>query len=384
MIKRRNTKTVKIGSVKIGSKYPVSIQSMTKTDTNDVNTTVKQIKELEKAGCEIVRVAVRDLAAAQALDKIRAKINIPLVADVHFNFRLALEAIARSIDGLRLNPGNIYRSEEIKQIARAAKKKKISLRVGVNSGSLRKYNKLGNYNRGGLPIYRQKGKRYLSDNVQGRQRTEKLADSMVRYALNYIKMLESFDFYDIIVSLKASDVVTTVRAYERMAKFCNYPFHLGITASGLPKEGAIKSAIGIGSLLLAGIGDTIRVSLTANPLEETSVAKGILQSLGLRNFGPEIIACPSCGRCEVNLVRIVNMVQNRLNTLYIKYRTLDSHLPKIAIMGCEVNGPGEAADADIGVACGKNSAALFKKGKIIKNLKESEIVDTLIQELVNS
>jgi (E)-4-hydroxy-3-methylbut-2-enyl-diphosphate synthase len=379
MIERRNTKTVKIGSVKIGSKYPISIQSMTKTDTSDVTTTVKQIKELEKVGCEIVRVAVRDLAAIQALDKIRAKINIPLVADVHFNFKLALGAIARNIDGLRLNPGNIYRSEEIKQIVRAAKKKKISLRVGINSGSLRKYNKLNNYSRTNLSFYRQKEKRYLSARGQRRKTTEELADSMVGQALDYIKMLESFGFYDIVVSLKASDVVTTVRAYERMAKLCDYPFHLGITASGLPKEGTIKSAMGIGSLLLVGIGDTIRVSLATSPEEEINVAKEILQSLGLRNFGPEVIACPTCGRAQVDVLEITKEIESRLGR-----KLLPKVTRKVAIMGCEVNGPGEAAEADIGVACGKDSAALFKKGKIVKKLKENEIVDALIQELLNS
>ncbi len=357
MIKRRETKTVKIGSVKIGQRFPVSIQSMSKTDTSDVNATLKQIKALAAAGCEIVRVAVKNRSSIQALGKIKDKIDLPLVADIHFNYRLGLEAIASGVDGLRLNPGNIYRRQEVKQIAQAARKRKVSIRVGVNSGSLRTTNH--------------------------ERRTTKLADSMVKSALDYIKMLESFDFYDIIVSLKASDVYTTVLAYRRLAGQCRYPFHLGITACGLPQSGAIKSAVGIGALLLDGIGDTIRVSLTGSAEQEVVVAKYILQSLGLRNFFPEIIACPSCGRAQMDIVKITQEVNKKLdaipNTQY-RIRPL-----KVAIMGCEVNGPGEARDADIGVACGKNSGILFKRGKIIKKIPETKMVETLIKEIrVNS
>ena len=352
-LKKRLTPLVKIGGVKIGGKNPVSIQSMTKTDTSDVGATVKQIKALEKADCEIIRVAVKDMGDAAALDKIKAKINLPLVADIHFNYRLALEAIKRRVDGLRLNPGNIYNREEVKQIARAAKKRKIPIRVGVNSGSLH--------------------------NTQYSQHNTKLVDSMLKSALDYIKMLESFKFYDIIVSLKASDVATTVAAYRKMAARCRYPFHLGITATGLPEDGAIKSAIGIGALLLEGIGDTIRVSLTAEPREEVRAARQILQALGLRNFGPEIIACPTCGRSQTDIIRVATQLRNKLSTLY---SLLSTKRPiTIAIMGCEVNGPGEARDANIGVACGRKSAVLFKKGKFVKKLKENQIVDTLIKEI---
>jgi len=353
MIKRRKTKTVRIGSAKIGAGYPVSIQSMTKTDTADVSATVRQIKALERAGCEIIRVAVKDTGALAALEKIKAKINIPLAADIHFNYRLALEAAARGVDCLRLNPGNIYRREEVRQIAQAAGKRKIPIRVGVNSGSLRS-----------------QVKKYKEENV---------ADLMVKSALDYIKMLESFNFYDIIVSMKASSVAQTVKAYRKMACLCPYPFHLGITAAGLAPEGVIKSAIAIGSLLLEGIGDTVRVSLTGSPQEEVRAAKEILQSLGLRNFSPEIIACPTCGRCRINVVKIAREVKSKLSA--IRYPLSANGLFTIAIMGCEVNGPQEARDADIGIAGGKRCAALFKKGKIVKRIKESQIVDTLVKEL---
>jgi len=358
MIKRRKTKIVKIGSAKIGAGYPVSIQSMTKTDTADVAATVRQIKALERAGCEIIRVALKNRSALSALEKIKAKINIPLVADIHFNYRLALEAAARGVDCLRLNPGNIYRREEVGQIAQAAGRRKIPIRVGVNSGSLRSL--------------RSQVKKYKEENV---------ADLMVKSALDYIKMLESFNFYDIIVSMKASSVAQTVRAYRKMACLCPYPFHLGITAAGLAPEGVLKSAIAIGSLLLEGIGDTVRVSLTGSPQEEVRAAKEILQSLGLRNFSPEIIACPTCGRCRIDVVKIAREVKSKLSA--IRYPLSANGLFTIAIMGCEVNGPQEARDADIGIAGGKRCAVLFKKGKIVKRIKESRIADTLIKELAS-
>ncbi len=353
MIKRRKTKTVAIGPIKIGSGYPVSIQSMTKTDTADSAATIRQIKTLGQAGCDIVRVAVKHITAVRALKKIKARVNIPLVADIHFDYRLALEAIACGIDGLRLNPGNIYRRQEVKEIAQAARRARIPIRVGVNSGSLPHKPEIKNRN------------------------PEKLADLMVQTGLNYIKLLESFDFYDIIGSLKASDVATAVKAYQKMAGVCAYPFHLGVTAAGLPQQGTIKSAIGIGSLLLAGIGDTIRVSLTASPEEEVRVAKQILQSLALRYFGPEIISCPTCGRCQVDLVKIVRDVSSKLNE--VRSTQYAGRPIKVAIMGCEVNGPGEARDVEIGIACGRNSAVLFKKGKIVKRLKEKQIADAITQ-----
>ncbi|MCQ9208433.1 MAG: flavodoxin-dependent (E)-4-hydroxy-3-methylbut-2-enyl-diphosphate synthase [Omnitrophica bacterium] len=350
-IKRRKTKTINIGAVKVGLGHPVSIQSMTKTDTEDPQATLKQIKALEQAGCEIIRVAVKNTNSALALGKIRPRINIPLMADIHFNYRLALEAVARGVDGLRLNPGNIYRREEVRAIALACKKRKIPIRVGVNSGSLKIEN--------------------------CKLKSVKLEDLMVKAALNYIKMLESFDFYDIIVSLKASSILETVAAYKKFSKRCRYPLHLGITAAGLPEQGTVKSAIGIGALLLEGIGDTVRVSLAGDPLKEVKVAREILQALDLRSFGPKLIVCPTCGRCQTDVVKIAREVKKKLDC---ELSTVNYQLsPKVAIMGCEVNGPGEAAEADLGIACGKNYALLFKQGKIIKKIKKSQIADALLK-----
>ena len=350
-MRRRKTKIVNLGGVKIGGRHPVSIQSMTKTNTADIQATVKQIRALEDCGCQIIRVAVRDRPTAAALDKIKSRINIPLVADIHFDYRLGLEAIARGVDALRLNPGNIYRREQVKAVAGACKRRKIPIRVGVNSGSIR--------------------------SVKRKAQGAKLKDLMVESALDYIKLLESFNFYDIIVSLKSSDAAETVEAYQELAAKCRYPFHLGVTAAGLPEEGRIKSAIGIGSLLLAGIGDTIRVSLAGNPLEEIKAAKQILEALGLRSLGPQLMVCPTCGRCQTDVIKIAQKLAAKLNhsPFTIHYS------PKVAIMGCEVNGPGEARHADIGIACGKKSAVLFKKGRIIRKVKEGEIVSQLLKEL---
>jgi len=326
------TKQIRVGKIKIGGKAPVVIQSMAKTDTRDVSATVRQIKELEKAGCEIVRVAIKDFQAARAIKKIRKRINIPLVADIHFDYRLAIEAIENGADKIRLNPGNIHKEEQIRAVARAAKKRKIPIRVGINSGSLKNAS----------------------------------AGNMVKAAIDYIKILEKARFYDIIVSLKASDVLTTIEAYRKFAKSSRYPLHLGITAAGPVSTGLVKSSIGIGALLLQGIGDTIRVSLTAHPCEEVVAAKNILQALNLRNFGPEIISCPTCGRCQVDLQGIVARLSSRLEAL-------GSRDVKIAVMGCEVNGPGEAKEADIGIAFGKSAGVLFKKGKIVKKVKVNEV-----------
>lgn len=344
MIKRRKTRSVKIGDVGVGGQNPISIQSMTKTHTKDVTATVKEIKRLEKEGCEIIRVAVPDKASAEAIGKIKSRIKIPLICDIHFNYRLALASIEHGADAIRLNPGNINRKEHIEAVVKKAKKEKISIRVGVNSGSL---------NGPGNPI--------LS-----------IAHRMVQSALNYVKILEDLDFYDTIVSLKASDVPTTIGAYRWMASHCDYPFHLGVTATGLPGAGLVKSAVGIGSLLNGGIGDTIRVSLTAGPVEEVRAAKLILGSLELRRFGPEIISCPTCGRCEVDLVKIAKEVEKKMH----------SRMPlKVAIMGCVVNGPGEARDADIGIACGRRSGMLFRQGKKVRKVKESKIVAELLKEI---
>jgi len=349
------TKQVKVENVKIGGGAPVSIQSMAKTDTRDVASTVRQIKELEKAGCEIIRVAVKDFQAAEAIKAIKRKINIPLVADIHFDYRLALLAIENGADKIRLNPGNIHIEEEIRQVVKLAKKRKIPIRVGVNSGSV-------------------SGNRYQVTGI----RSQALVETMVSSALRYIKVLERMGFYDIIVSLKASDVVSTVEAYRLFSKRSKYPLHLGITAAGPVSTGVVKSSIGIGALLLEGIGDTIRVSLTGDPVEEVIAAKNILQALDLRRFGPEIISCPTCGRCQVDLQKIVEKLNLELAVGDGRDRPLQQKC-KIAVMGCEVNGPGEAKEADIGIACGKGSGVIFKKGKIIERVKEKDIVRELLK-----
>jgi (E)-4-hydroxy-3-methylbut-2-enyl-diphosphate synthase len=340
------TRQVRVGNVKIGGGAPVTIQSMTKTDTRDVQATVREIKELEKSGCEIIRVAIKDFEAANAIRAIKRKINLPLVADIHFDYRLALRAIASGADKIRLNPGNIYKEDEIREVAVAAKKRRIPIRVGANSGSIR-----------------------------SRLKGSVLTGDMVKSVLDYIKILERMDFYDIIVSLKASDVLSTIEAYKLFSKRSKYPLHLGVTAAGAFSTGIVKSSIGIGALLLEGIGDTVRVSLTGDPIEEVIAAKNILQALGLRSFGPEIISCPTCGRCQVNLEKIVEETNRRVQGAGYKKQV------KIAIMGCEVNGPGEAKEADIGIACGKGSGVIFKKGKILYRVKEKDIVRELLKNI---
>jgi (E)-4-hydroxy-3-methylbut-2-enyl-diphosphate synthase len=330
--------------VKIGGQAPVSIQSMTTTDTSDVKATVAQIRRLEEAGCEIVRVAIKDNADAGAVRLIRRAIKIPLVCDIHYDHRLALACIGYGADKIRLNPGNIKGRGEIEAVARAAQKAKIPLRIGVNSGSA----------------------------------GSSAPSALVKAAEDCVKIIEETGFRDIIISLKASDVVSTVEAYRMMAARCRYPLHLGVTAAGPRDGGIVKSSIGIGSLLLGGIGDTVRVSLTADPVEEVRAARRILGSLGLRNFGPEIISCPTCGRCKVDLIRIVGEFDRAIrNTRYaIRGRPFS-----IAIMGCEVNGPGEAKEADIGVAFGRGAGVIFKKGRIIKRVTAANAVGELMREL---
>lgn len=345
---RRRTRTVKIGDVTIGGKAPISVQSMTKTDTRNVRKTVRQIHELTEAGCEIVRVAVPDREAVKSLGTIKKKVNIPVVADIHFNSKFAIEAIREGVDCIRLNPGNIYKADQVRRISEEALKKNIPIRVGINSGSL-KWNGRGSVSR-----------------------------AMVISAMTYTRMLEKFGFKNIIVSLKTSDVQETVRAYELMAEKCNYPFHLGITAAGPAQSGSIKSAVGMGILLSKGLGDTIRVSLTGNPIEEVRVAYEILGSLGLREREPVIISCPTCGRCQVNLVKIVRDVGKQLREVYSCEKLAGL---KVAVMGCPVNGPGEAKEADIGVACGKGMGILFRKGKIVKKVSEGKMVSSLVSEL---
>jgi (E)-4-hydroxy-3-methylbut-2-enyl-diphosphate synthase len=349
-IKRRDCKVIKIGDVLIGAGNQVAIQSMTKTKTSDIDNTVKQIKQLEMAGCQIVRLAVKDLNDAVALRKIKAKTRLPLVADIHFSFRLAIAAIENGADKIRLNPGNIDKPQEIKTIICALRAAKIPLRIGLNSGSVK-------------------------DIGSGKS---PMADKLVAACLNYIKIIEKLKFNNLVISLKANNVLDTVEAYRKIAKACNYPLHLGLTATGSPYGGIIKSSVALGSLLLEGIGDTIRVSLTDNPVEEVRTAQCILESLGLRSGGVHLISCPTCGRCEVNLV---NMVKD----LEVKFRHLNNIKPmgnlKVALMGCLVNGPGEAKEADIGIAFGKKEGLLFKKGKPVRKVAAVDCVRLLLEEI---
>jgi len=349
-IKRRKSRVIKIGDCFIGGNNPIAIQSMAKSKTSDIAKTVRQIKELEKAGCEIVRLAVRDGKDTQAIRNIKKAVKLPIVADIHFDWRLALQAIDNGADKIRLNPGNIYRKEEVKEIVSALRQAGIPLRIGVNSGSVRDLNS-----------------KRLS-----------MPERLVASSLNYLKMVEGFKFYDIVISLKASTVLDTVEAYRKISKLCDYPLHLGVTATGFPYSGAIKSSVALGSLLLEGIGDTIRISLTAKPVQEVKTAKAVLEALCLRGFGPQIISCPTCGRCEVDLVTLVKQLENKLST--IDYR-LWTRTVKLAIMGCVVNGPGEAREADIGVAFGKREGLLFKKGRPARRVSLKNCTKALLNEL---
>lgn len=344
-ISRRKTNVIKIGRLKIGGNYPIAIQSMTNTTTASVENTIKQIRELESSGCEIVRVAIQNNEDARAIKKIRPKIHIPLVADIHFNWRLALEAIDSGADKIRLNPGNIYKKNEIKEVVSALKQANIPLRVGLNSGSVK----------------------------ENSSHKLNMPDRLVHAALSYIRMIEKLKFNNIVISLKASNVLDTIEAYRKISGVCDYPLHLGLTATGLPQQGAVKSAVALGVLLSEGIGDTLRVSLTDDPVEEVKIAKYILEALNIRRFGPEIISCPTCGRCEVDLIKIVKDLECSLSASIRKPF-------KMAVMGCVVNGPGEAKEADIGIAFGKKEGLLFKKGKPTKKINAKECVKVLIQE----
>jgi len=345
MISRRVSKAIRIGDVTVGGNAPIVVQSMTKTDTRDVTSTIRQIKELEECGCEIIRSAVPDMEAAQALAQIKKSIRIPLVAASHFDYRLALEAIKSGVDGLRLNPGNINEPDKVAAIVSAARERQIPIRIGVNSGSL----------------------------PQDIDPSLPTAQKMGAAAMRHIKLLEDLDFDLIKVSLKAFDVPTTIEAYKDIAEKIPYPLHIGITESGPPRSGIIRSVAGISPLLYMGIGDTIRVSLSTNPVEEVTTAYEILKSLDLRYRGPVLVSCPTCGRTEVNLIEIVSQVEGRL--------ARGDKPMKVAVMGCVVNGPGEARDADIGIACGKGKGVLFKKGEKIGVVDEKDFVDVLMREV---
>ncbi|CCK82149.1 flavodoxin-dependent (E)-4-hydroxy-3-methylbut-2-enyl-diphosphate synthase [Desulfobacula toluolica] len=343
---RRSTRQISVGNVKIGSMAQVSVQSMTNTQTQDVVATVNQILALEKAGCEIIRVAVPDMEAAQAIEKIKQQITIPIIADIHFDFRLALASATAGADALRINPGNIGEAKKIKAVVDCAKKHGIPIRIGVNAGSLEQ---------------------------EIEQRLGTTPQAMVESAVRNIKILEDLDFHDIKVSLKASDVSRTVSAYRLLAPRTDVPFHIGVTEAGGLYAGITKSAIGIGMLLAQGLGDTLRVSLTRDPVEEVRTGYEILRALGIRSRGPELISCPTCGRCKIDLFKIAEQVEKALLER--------SSRIKVAIMGCVVNGPGEAKEADIGIAGGDGKGILFKKGKVIRKIDQDELVDQLLSEI---
>jgi (E)-4-hydroxy-3-methylbut-2-enyl-diphosphate synthase len=347
-MQRKKTRQIQVGRMLVGGDAPVSVQSMTNTRTDNIEATVAQIERLIAAGCDIVRVAVPDMNAAKAIEAIKKAVDIPLIADIHFDYRLALTAIERGVDGLRLNPGNIGDAEQVTAVVKAAKQRQIPIRIGVNAGS-------------------------LSKEMLARHGGRPTPEAMVESALAHIKILEQHDFHDIKVSLKAHDVPLTINAYQLLSEAVDYPLHLGITEAGTVRSGVIKSAVGIGALLVQGIGDTVRVSLTGDPVEEIRVANEILKSLGLRQFGPTLVSCPTCGRCQINLVDIAETVEDKLKSL--------TKPITVAVMGCVVNGPGEARDADVGIAGGKGEGLLFSKGEIIRKVPEDELISALFAEI---
>jgi (E)-4-hydroxy-3-methylbut-2-enyl-diphosphate synthase len=344
---RKVTKLVKVGEVSVGGNSEITIQSMTNTDTRNVEETLKQIRTLYNAGCQIIRCAVPDMEAAEALKYIVKDSPIPVVADIHFDYKLALKSIENGVSALRINPGNIGDKERVKLVEEKAKEKKIPIRIGVNSGSLEK------------DILERDGK--------------PTAKGLVESALRHVSILEELEFYDIVISIKSSDVKMMIEAYRLINEKCDYPLHLGVTESGTKEKGTIKSSVGIGTLLAEGIGDTIRVSLTSDPIEEIKVAKEILKALGLRKGGLEFVSCPTCGRTQIDLIGIANAVEKKLDNINKDI--------KVAVMGCVVNGPGEAREADIGIAGGKGEGIIFKKGQIIKKVKEEELISELMKEI---
>ena len=346
-MQRKITRQIRIGSIAIGGGAPISVQSMTNTKTQDAEATVRQIEALASAGCDIVRLAVPDKEAAANIGAIKAQVKVPLVADIHFDYRLALVAIEQGIDALRLNPGNIGGAENVRRVAEAAKARGIPIRIGVNAGSLDK-RLLEKY--GGVT-----------------------AEALVESALEHVRLLEEQDCYDMKISLKAHDVPLTLAAYRLMSERCDYPLHLGVTEAGTVRSGIVKSAVGIGALLAEGIGDTLRVSLTGDPVVEVHVAQEILKSLGLRDYGPTLISCPTCGRTAIDLPQIADRVEERLAGI--------SRPIHVAVMGCVVNGPGEARSADVGIAGGKGVGLVFRKGEVVRQVKEEDLVEELFREI---
>ena len=373
MQQRRVTKPVYVGGVKVGGGADITVQSMTKTDTRDVKATVRQIHQLEEVGCDIIRSAVPDLEAARAMAEIKRQIKIPLIADIHFHYQLALECAAGGVDCLRLNPGNLRNEEQVKEVVAAAKARNIPIRIGVNFGSLPPVGGIG----------RTRGFSRHLDLVNrlpkaGEAQTGEysIVDHMVATALWEISLLEQQDFDQIKISLKAFDVPTTVEAYRRLAGMVPYPLHLGITEAGTVQAGSIRSAVGLGVLLYEGIGDTIRVSLSGDSVEEVTAGYEILKSLNLRNKGATLVACPSCGRADVDVVKLANEVDALL-------KRQDKPV-KVAVMGCEVNGPGEAKDADVGIAAGAGRAVIFRKGRKVRVVPEADMLTALMEEVENT
>lgn len=344
---RKVTRKIKVGNIYIGGDYRVTVQSMTNTDTRDVKATVNQIKKLQEAGCDIIRVAVPDMEAAEAIKGIVKEIDIPLVADIHFDYKLALESIKNGVSALRINPGNIGSNDRVKMVAEAAKDKNIPIRIGVNSGSLSK------------DLLKKYGK--------------PTPEALVESALQHVEILENMNFEDIVISIKSSDINTMINSYRLMSEKVDYPLHLGVTEAGTPWRGTIKSSIGIGTLLAEGIGDTIRVSLTGDPVDEIKVGREILKNFGYIKGGIQFISCPTCGRTQIDLIKIAKEVEDKLSTCQKDI--------KVAIMGCVVNGPGEAREADLGIAGGKGEGLIFKKGEIIKKVKEENLISELIKEI---
>ena len=372
MTQRRVTKPVSVGGVQIGGDAPISVQSMTKTDTRDVAATVRQVRELEEAGCEIIRCAVPDMEAAKALGDIKRGISIPLVADIHFHYQLALEALAQGVDCLRLNPGNIRDPDRVREVVREAKARQVPIRIGVNFGSLPPVGAIG----------RTRGQHRHLDGVNrlikgaeasGEGGSVSAVDHMVATGLWEIQLLEDLDFDLIKISLKAYDIDTTVEAYRKLAAMVPYPFHLGITESGTARSGSIRSAIGLGILLYQGIGDTIRVSLSDESRTEVEAGFDILKALDLRKKGVQMVACPSCGRADVDIRKLANTVDEMLKGMQSPV--------KVAVMGCEVNGPGEAKDADVGIAAGNGRAVIFRKGQKARVVEEADMLTALLEEV---
>ncbi|HCB93639.1 MAG TPA: 4-hydroxy-3-methylbut-2-en-1-yl diphosphate synthase [Selenomonas sp.] len=347
LMERRKTRQIHIGPVAIGGDAPISVQSMTNTKTTDTDATVAQIRALTAAGCDIVRLAVPDMEAAKNLGNIIGQVSVPLVADIHFDYRLAIEAIHQGIAALRLNPGNIGGEENVRAVVKEAKERGIPIRIGVNAGSLDK--KLLKKH-GGVT-----------------------AEALVESALEHVRILEAQDFHDMKISLKAHDVPLTIEAYRLMSKTVDYPLHLGITEAGTVNTGIIKSAVGMGALLAEGIGDTFRISLTGDPVVEVRVANEILKSLGLKEYGPTLVACPTCGRTSIDLPSIAEQVEKKLEGI--------SEPIEVAVMGCVVNGPGEARGADVGIAGGKGEGLVFRKGEIVRKVPESDLVEELFKEI---